>query len=145
MPAGEAPAAAGARAGVPPARIRLHSALRSHVMPRTVSRFSCPNIALTLLLLCVCATAFKRPRFKKVGMKRAKKAKKEVAEAEQLMQGRMAVAGGGQVPALATLPLHIGVAAAPAPWPAPADTTSCKVQKSSWRWRKMKCRVARTC
>ena len=48
-------------------------------------------------------------------MKRAKKAKKEVAEAEQLMQGRMAVAGGGQVPALATLPLHIGVAAAPAP------------------------------
>ena len=115
MPAGEAPAAAGARAGVPPARIRLHSALRSHVMPRTVSRFSCPNIALTLLLLCVCATAFKRPRFKKVGMKRAKKAKKEVAEAEQLMQGRMAVAGGGQVPALATLPLHIGVAAAPAP------------------------------
>ena len=47
---------------------------------------SCPNIALTLLLLCVCVAVFKRPRFKKVGMKRAKKTKVEVAQAELVMQ-----------------------------------------------------------
>ena len=48
-------------------------------------------------------------------MKRAKKAKTAVAQAEQLMQARIAVAEGGQAPAPATLQLHTGVAAAPAP------------------------------
>ena len=48
-------------------------------------------------------------------MKRAKKAKKELSEAEQLMQERVAAAGDGHSPALAALPLHTGVAAAPAP------------------------------
>ena len=69
------------------------------------------------LTACVwnALTAFKRPRFKKVGMKRAKKAKTAVAQAEQLMQARIAVAEGGQAPAPATLQLHTGVAAAPAP------------------------------
>ena len=32
----------------------------------------------------MCVAAFKRPRFKKVGMKRAKKTKIEVKQAEQL-------------------------------------------------------------
>ena len=48
-------------------------------------------------------------------MKRAKKAKKELSEAEQLMQERVAAAGDGHSPALAALPLHTGVAAAPTP------------------------------
>ena len=48
-------------------------------------------------------------------MKRAKKAKPAVAQAEQLMQSRIAAAGGGQASDPAPLPLHTGVAAAPAP------------------------------
>ena len=48
-------------------------------------------------------------------MRRAKKAKIEVAQAEILMQERIAVAGGDQAADPAQLPLHNGVAAAPAP------------------------------
>ena len=86
-------------------------------MPRTVSRVSYPKTELTLPLLCNCAAAFKRPRFKRVGMKRAKKSKIVVAEAESMMQQRIAVAGGGQAadPAALQHQQHSGVAAAPAP------------------------------
>ena len=84
-------------------------------MPRTVSRVSYPKTELTLPLLCNCAAAFKRPRFKRVGMKRAKKSKIVVAEAESMMQQRIAVAGGGQAADPAALQQHSGVAAAPAP------------------------------
>ena len=114
LPADDAPAAAGARAGVLPARICLRSALGSFLIQCTVSMLAFPNNALTLLVLCECVAAFKRPRFKKVGMKRAKKAKPAVAQAEQLMQSRIAAVGGGQAPDPAPLPLHTGVAAAPA-------------------------------
>ena len=70
--------------------------------------------------LTLCAhdvlAGFKRPRFKKIGMRRAKKTKLAVAEAEKLMAARMAAAGGGQVPAEAKLELHSrsSVAVAPA-------------------------------
>ena len=46
-------------------------------------------------------------------MRRAKKTKVEVAQAELVMQEGIAVAGGGQAPAPATLQVHTGVAAAP--------------------------------
>ena len=83
----------------------------------TVFSMSSPKSALTLLLLCECVAAFKRPRFKRVGMKRAKKTKPVIAEAENLMQERIAVAGpgGGQAADPAALQQHSGVAAAPAP------------------------------
>ena len=48
-------------------------------------------------------------------MRRAKKTKTEVAQAEILLQERIAVAGGDQAADPAQLPLHNGVAAAPAP------------------------------
>ena len=113
LPASDAPAAAGARAGVTPARIWLRSALGSNLIPCTVSMLACPKIALTSCLLRNVLAAFKRPRFKKVGMRRAKKAKIEVAQAEILMQERIAVAGGDQAADPAQLPLHTGIAAAP--------------------------------
>ena len=113
LPAGEAPAAAGARAGVPPARICLHSALGSYAMPRTLSMLYMRQERATHCWQCVVLAAFKRPRFKRVGMKRAKKTKIEVKQTEQLMQERIAAAGGGQALDPAPLPLHTGVAAAP--------------------------------
>ena len=48
-------------------------------------------------------------------MKRAKKTKVEVAQAELVMQERITAAGGGQAPASVPLPLHTGVAVAAAP------------------------------
>ena len=47
VPAGEAPAAAGARAGVTPARIWLHNALGSNLILCTVSMLASLKIALT--------------------------------------------------------------------------------------------------
>ena len=114
VPASEAPAAAGARAGVPPARICLHSALASRLMPRTLSMLYARHARAPDGLQRNVLAAFKRPRFKRVGMKRAKKMKTMVAAAEETLRARMAGAGGGQAPAAATLPLHSGVAAAPA-------------------------------
>ena len=73
---------------------------------------ACPKFALTSCLLRNVLAVFKRPRFKKVGMKRAKKAKIEVDQAETIVQERIAVAGGDQAAVPATLPLHTGVAAA---------------------------------
>ena len=78
-----------------------------HVFPEKRAHFA--------FLLCECVAAFKRPRFKRVGMKRAKKTKPVIAEAENLMQERIAVAGGGQAADPAALQQHSGVAAAPAP------------------------------
>ena len=115
MPADEAPAAAAARAGVLPARIRLHSALESQLMPRTVSMLYARHARAPDCLPCDVLAAFKRPRFKRVGMKRAKKTKIEVTQAKSIMQERIAAAGGGQAPDPAPLPLHTGVAAAPVP------------------------------
>ena len=68
-------------------------------MMSTVSSMSSPKSALTLLLLCVCVAAFKRPRFKRVGMKRAKKSKTAMTHAEQLIKEQIAAAGGGHTPA----------------------------------------------
>ena len=104
--ASEAPAAAGARAGVPPARICLHSALASRLMPRTLSMLYARHARAPDGLQRNVLAAFKRPRFKKM--------KTMVAAAEETLRARMAGAGGGQAPAAATLPLHSGVAAAPA-------------------------------
>ena len=83
-------------------------------MPRTLSMLYMRHERAPHCLQCVVLAAFKRPRFKKVGMRRAKKAKIEVDQAEIVMQERIAVAGGGQAAVPATLPLHTGVAAAPA-------------------------------
>ena len=96
LPADDAPAAAGARAGVLPARICLRSALGSFLIQCTVSMLAFPNNALTLLVLCKCVAVFKRPRYKKVGMKRAKKTKIEVKQTEQLTMEQICTAGGGQ-------------------------------------------------
>ena len=94
---------------------------------------SSPKSALTLLLLCKCVAAFKRPRFKRVGMKRAKKSKTAMAQAEQLIKEQIAAAGGGQAPAPATLLQHTGVAAATT---APADKLQGQLeerQECVWR------------
>ena len=66
----------------------------------------------THCLQCVVLAAFKRPRFKRVGMKRAKKTKIEVKQTEQLTMEQIATTGGGQAPAPATLLHHTSVAAA---------------------------------
>ena len=67
VPASEAPAAAGARAGVPPARICLHSALASRlvaVVPRTLSMLYARHARAPDGLQRNVLAAFKRPRFK---------------------------------------------------------------------------------
>ena len=115
LPADEAPAAAGSRAGVTPAQIWLHSALGSNLIRCTVSMLACPKIALTSCLLRNALAAFKRPRFKKVGMRRAKKTKTDVTQTEEIINERIAAAKGGQVAKTVPPLLHTGVAAAPAP------------------------------
>ena len=64
MPADEAPAAAAARAGVLPVRIRLHSALESQLMPRTVSMLYARHARAPDGLQRNVLAAFKRPRFR---------------------------------------------------------------------------------
>ena len=115
LPADEAPAAAGSRAGVTPAQIWLHSALGSNLIRCTVSMLACPKIALTSCLLRNALAAFKRPRFKKVGMRRAKKTKTDVTQTEEIINEKIAAAKGGQVAKNVPPLLHTGVAAAPAP------------------------------
>ena len=133
LPAGEAPAAAGARAGEPPARICLHSALGSYAMPRTLSMLYMRQERATHCLQCVVLAAFKRPRFKRVGMKRAKKTKIEVKQTEQLTMQQIATTGGGQAPAPATLLHHTSVAAATT---ARDDKLQGQLEeRQEWVWR----------
>ena len=115
VPAVEPACAAAPAAGELPAQSCFRSVPGMNMMLCTVSSLLV-RLARPAHIVCACVLAgFKRPRFKKIGMRRAKKTKLAVAEAEELMAARMAAAGGGQVPAEAKPKLHSGVAAAPAP------------------------------